>query len=230
MGKWRQKSRRADSVLVVDVGGSSLKLLATGEKKRIKIPSGKEMGPRDMIKQVQEATKHWDYEAISLGCPCAINDGMVVAEPVNLGKGWKGFEFEKAFGMPTQVINDATMQAIGAYAGGSMLFLGFGTGLGTTLIKDGTPIPMEGGHLPYKKGKSFEEYVGKAGLKEMGEEKWLEHVHEVIKILRAAFVVNEVVIGGGNAKLIKKMPPMSRRVNNDAAFEGGFRMWKGEMD
>ena len=213
-------------VLVVDIGGSNIKLLATGEEKRIKIPSDSDLTAKRLVEQVLEATSHWNYDAISVGCPCVVSNNKPAKDPHNLGSGWVGFNFEKAFGLPTKVINDATMQAVGCYNGGTMLFLGFGTGLGTTLIKDRTPIPLEGGHLPYRKERSFEEYVGKAGLERIGLKKWNLHAHKVIEILRHAYNAEDVVLGGGNAELIEELPVNCRRVDNHAAFHGGFRLWQ----
>ncbi len=224
----KQKSQL--KVLVVDIGGSNVKCLATGVKKRVKVPSIKDGSAKQMVAQVKKATADWDYDVVSIGAPCSIIDGVIVKEPHNLGTGWKGFDFEKAFKKPTKLINDATMQAIGAYEGGTMLFLGLGTGLGTTLIKNGTPVPMEGGHLPYRNNRSFEEYIGKAGLARMGNKRWRAHVHKIVAIFSAAFVTNDVVIGGGNAKLLQKLPPGARRVSNKAAFTGGFRLWEPETE
>lgn len=221
-----QSKRSPKRILVIDIGGSNIKLLATGQEERIKIPSDPDLTADQLVKQVQEATAHWQYEAISIGCPCAVIDGKIAKEPHNLGSGWVDFDFEKAFKLPTKVINDATMQALGCYNGGTMLFLGFGTGLGTTLIKDDTLIPLEGGHLPYRNRCSFEQYVGKAGLERLGVKKWQRHVHKVIQILRDALVVKDVVLGGGNAELIEKLPENTRRVDNRAAFKGGFRLWE----
>lgn len=213
-------------ILVIDIGGSNIKLLATGEDKRIKIPSERDLTPERLVEQVLEATRHWKFDVISLGAPCSVDNNRPVKNPRNLGDSWIGFDFEKAFKLPTKVINDATMQAIGCYQGGTMLFLGFGTGLGTTLIKDGTAIPLEGGHLPYQKERSFEEYVGKAGLAKIGLKKWNKHAHNIIEILRHACNATDVVLGGGNAELIKELPENTRRVDNHAAFKGGFRMWE----
>ncbi len=213
-------------ILVVDIGGTNIKLLATGEEKRIKIPSAPDLTPERLVQQVVEATSHWQYDAVSVGCPCVVSDNTPDKEPRNLGLGWIGFDFEKAFGLPTKVINDATMQAVGCYNGGSMLFLGFGTGLGTTLIKDGTPVPLEAGHLPYRKERSFEEYVGKVGFERLGLKKWNHHALKTIEILRSACNAEDVVLGGGQAELIEDLPKNTRRVDNHAAFKGGFRLWE----
>ncbi|WP_156817181.1 ROK family protein [Rubritalea marina] len=219
-------SSNSRPTLVIDIGGSNIKLLATGQEKRIKIPSDPDLHPQQLVDQVKEATHEWTYEVISIGCPCVCDNNSPQLDPVNLGTGWIGFDFEEAFGMPCKVINDAAMQAVGCYQGGTMLFLGFGTGLGTTLIKDYTPVPMEAGHLPYRDGKSFEDFVGKNGFSDMGFDAWQHEALEVVKILRAAFTANEVVLGGGNAKLIEQLPENTRCVDNNAAFTGGFRLWE----
>ncbi|MFC5050586.1 ROK family protein [Rubritalea spongiae] len=215
-------------ILVVDIGGSNIKLIATGVENRIKIPSDPDLTAKRLVKQVREATADWDYDVISLGAPCACKNNRPVKEPHNLGTGWIDFDFEAAFGKPTKVINDATMQAIGCYQGGTMLFLGFGTGLGTTLIKNGTAVPLEAGHLPYRKKQSFEDYVGKDGQAHLGQEKWNKHALRIIKILRHAFNADDVVLGGGNAKVIENITENTRCVTNHAAFDGGFRMWEAD--
>jgi len=214
------------SILVIDIGGTNIKIIASGAEKRKKISSHSKMSPQEMVDEVIEASKEWEYEVISIGCPCAIQDGEILKEPVNLGKGWIGFDFAKAFGKPVKLINDAAMQAYGCYHGGKMLFLGLGTGLGTTLIADNVIIPMEGGHLPYRKDFSFEDYTGKEGYEKLGHEKWLKHTNRIIRILRDATVASDVVIGGGNAKILEPFPEFARRVDNSAAFKGGFRLWE----
>lgn len=223
-------SKNSDrKILVIDVGGSNIKILATGQDSRIKIPSDKDMSAQDMVDKVIEATSDagWEYDVISLGVPCAVINERVRKEPVNLGKGWVNFDFSQAFNCPVKLLNDAAMQAYGSYEGGTMLFLGFGTGLGTTLIVDNKIIPLEGGHLPYEKTKrSLEDYVGKAGRKFLGDEKWLKHSFRIIKSLRHAFNATDLVIGGGNAKDLKPFPDDARQVNNSAAFDGGFRLWE----
>lgn len=222
------QSKTNRKILVIDVGGSNIKMIATGQTERTKIPSEPDMTAQRMVEIVKEATAGWDYDHISLGCPCAVIHGQPVREPVNLGEGWVGFDFEKAFGLPIKVINDAAMQAYGCYRTGNMLFLGLGTGLGTTLIVDGAIVPLEAGHLPYKKKRTFEQYLGKDGYSRLGEKKWLRHVHKVIEIMRDAFMAEDIVIGGGNAKLIENMPEGTRSTDNDAAFTGGFRLWGEE--
>lgn len=223
------KISKKKKVLVIDVGGSNVKIIATGVKKRIKIPSGTEMSAQDMVDKVLTATREagWKYDVISLGVPCVVQNEQIAKEPVNLSDGWLGFDFAKAFGSPVKVINDAAMQAYGCYEGGTMLFLGFGTGLGTTLIANGKIIPLEAGHLPYDKtDKSLEDYVGKAGRARLGDDKWLKHSLKIIASLRHAFCATDLVIGGGNAEDIKPFPKGAREVDNSAAFVGGFRLWE----
>jgi len=220
------KKSAKKKVLVIDIGGTNIKIITTGVNKRVKIPSHREMTPQEIVDAVMEASKEWKYECISVGCPCAIQNGEILKEPVNLGVGWIGFDFAKAFGMPVKLINDAAMQAYGCYRGGKMLFLGLGTGLGTTLIVDDVIIPMEAGHLPYRKNSSLEDYTGKKGLKRLGHEKWQKHTKRIIKILRDATVAQDLVLGGGNAELIEPLPKNTRRVDNAAAFKGGFKLWE----
>ena len=213
-------------ILVVDIGGNNIKAIATGRKTPIKIPSGPDMTPRVMVKRLLEAIKDWEFDAVSLGYPGAVLNGKPVSDPRNLGGGWVGFNFKKAFGRPVKVVNDAAMQALGSYRKGRLLFLGLGTGLGSALIVDGVLEPMELAHLPYKKGRTYEEYVGRAGLRRMGKKKWRRHVEDVIERFRAALNVDDVVLGGGNAKLLKTLPKGVRRGTNANAFVGGFRLWK----
>lgn len=222
-----KKAKR--KVLVIDVGGTNIKIIATGVKERIKIPSEESMTAQEMVDKVNAATEEagWKYDVISLGVPCVVRDGRVVREPVNLGTGWVDFDFAKAFGCPVKVINDAAIQAYGCYEGGTMLFLGFGTGLGTALIADGTIIPLEAGHLPYEKTKkSLEDFVGKKGRERLGDKKWLKHCYRIIEALRHAFCATDLVIGGGNAEDINPFPENARQEDNSAAFKGGFRLWE----
>src|SRR5213080_2695753 len=188
-------------VLVVDVGGTRVKVLATGEKAPREFASGPTLTAEQMVAGVRTAAAGWKYDAVSIGYPGPVLHGRPVAEPHNLGPGWVGFDFRKAFGRPVKIINDAAMQALGSYRGGRMLFLGLGTGLGSALIVDGVLEPMELAHLPYKKGRTYEEYVGKKGLKRMGKKKWRRHVEDVIERFRLALNVDDVVLGGGNTKL-----------------------------
>ena len=212
-------------VLVIDVGGTSLKLLATGQAERTKLPSSPDLTPTAMVKAVREATADWEYDVVSIGYPGPVEGNKVLVEPKNLGDGWVGFDFAKAFGRPVKIVNDAAMQAIGSYQGDEMLFLGLGTGLGSALITHGTLQPLELAHLPYNKGKTYEDYLGKHGLKQRGKKKWREKVFEIVPALCAAFQVDYVVLGGGNAKLLDELPPNTRRGGNELAFEGGFRLW-----
>jgi len=213
-------------VLVIDVGGTHVKLLASGQRVRREFVSGPSLRPADMVKQVKRLTADWTYDAISIGYPGLVVHGRIAAEPVNLGRGWIGFDFQKAFDRPVKIVNDAAMQALGGYAGGRMLFLGLGTGLGSAMIVDGNVVPMELAHLPYKKGRSYEDYVGAKGLKRLGARKWRKHVRTVIAQLRAALEPDDVVIGGGNATKIGRAPDGVRLGDNANAFAGGFRLWQ----
>jgi polyphosphate glucokinase len=213
------------NVLVIDVGGTHVKILVTGEKEHREFVSGPEMTPVDMVAGVQKAAEGWTYEAISMGYPGPVLRGKPVAEPHNLGKGWVGFDFEGAFKKPIKIINDAALQALGSYRGGRMLFLGLGTGLGSALVVDGILEPLELAHLPYKK-RTFEDYVGIRGLKRFGKKKWRRLVTDVVAHLSAAVQADEVVLGGGNVKRLKDLPPNCRAGDNDNAFLGGFRLWE----
>jgi len=213
-------------ILVIDVGGTHVKLLATGRKTVIRIPSGPSLTAKKMVKVVKDATAAWKYDAVSIGYPGPVVHGRPMSEPHNLGKGWVGFNFAKAFGCPVKLINDAAMQAIGSYAGGRMLFLGLGTGLGSAMIVDGIVEPMEIAHLPYKHGRTYEDYLGLAGLKRRGKKKWKSHVMDVIEKFKQVLEPDYVVLGGGNVKLLKKLPPGVRRGDNANAFRGGFRLWE----
>ncbi len=213
-------------ILVIDVGGTSIKLLATGHRTPIRIASGRGLTPKRMVRLVRDAVNGWDYSAVSIGYPGPVKDGTPAKEPKNLGRGWVGFDFHRAFGRPVKVVNDAAMQAIGSYKKGRMLFLGLGTGLGTTLILDGVVAPMELAHLPYKRGRTYEQYVGKAGLERSGKKKWRRHVADVTTRLKAALEVDEVVVGGGNAKFLTRLPRGVRSGSNSLAFLGGYRLWR----
>ena len=213
------------NVLTIDVGGTHVKVLATGHEDKRKFDSGPTLTPRRMVTGVKQLTGDWKYDVVSIAYPGPVLRGRPVSEPHNLGRGWVGFDFEKAFGCPVRVINDAAMQALGDYEDGRMLFLGLGTGLGSTLIVDGVVEPMELGHLPFRKA-TYEDYVGLRGLEKYGKKKWRRYVAEVISLLSAALLPDEVVLGGGNAKLLKKVPPHCRVADNSSAFIGGFRMWE----
>jgi polyphosphate glucokinase len=212
-------------VLVIDVGGTSVKILATGQQEHRSFPSGPKMTPRQMVAGVKKLAAGWAHDVVSIGYPGPVMRGRPVAEPYNLGKGWVGFDLAGAFGSPVKVINDAAMQALGSYEGGKMLFLGLGTGLGTAMIVEGIVEPMELGHLPYKK-HTYEDYVGEAGLERHGKKKWRRHVADVVKRLIAALEPDDTVIGGGNVKNLDKLPPHCREGDNANAFRGGFRLWE----
>jgi polyphosphate glucokinase len=212
-------------VLAIDVGGSHVKMRVFGRRELRQFESGPTLTPRQMVARVHEMTGDWIYDAVSVGYPGVVLHGRVVVEPHNLGKGWVGFDFRKAFGRPTLVLNDAAMQAIGSYEGGRMLSLGLGTGLGSAMIVDGVVAPMELAHLPYKKGRTFEEYVGARGLKRLGNKKWSRTVNEVVTELSSQLEADYVVIGGGNARKLKRLPKNARLGSNDYAFLGGFRVW-----
>ena len=212
-------------LLVVDVGGSHVKILATGESEPTRFPSGPKLTAAKMVAKVRRAAAGWQYDVVTIGYPGPVLHGRIAAEPHNLGTGWVGFDFEAAFDRPTKLINDAAMQAFGGYRGGRMLFLGLGTGLGTAFIVDGVVAPMELGHLPYKKA-TYEDYVGQRGLERFGKKKWTRHVLAVIERLRAALEPDEILIGGGNATKLENLPAGCRLGSNADAFAGGFRLWK----
>jgi polyphosphate glucokinase len=213
-------------ILVIDVGGTHIKLMATGREKPIKLPSGPHMTATKMVRLVRKAVAEWAYDAVSIGYPGPVLHGKPVAEPRHLGGGWVGFDFRRAFGCPVKMINDAAMQALGNYKSGRLLFLGLGTGLGSALIVDGVVEPMELAHLPYKKGRTYEEYVGAAGLKRSGKKKWRRDVAVVIALLKGALQADDVVVGGGNAKLLDTLPSGVRLGTNANAVIGGYRLWK----
>jgi predicted NBD/HSP70 family sugar kinase len=213
-------------ILVIDVGGTNIKVLASGRRTPIKIPSGPRMTPRLMVKQVLEATADWQYDVVSIGYPGPVAKGRPAREPWNLGKGWVRFDFKTAFRRPVRIINDAAMQALGSYEGGCMLFLGLGTGLGSTLIVDKKLIPLELAHLPYIHGKTYEEYLGEAGFRKLGKRTWRRHVGRVVALFLDAFRADYVVLGGGNSKRLDDLPPNARLGTNANAFKGGFRLWR----
>jgi polyphosphate glucokinase len=214
------------NILVIDVGGTHIKILATGETEKREIDSGPSITARQMVTSVKKLAGGWKYDAVSIGYPGPVVHDRPLTEPHNLGKGWMGFDFAAAFRLPVKVMNDAAMQALGSYRGGRMLFLGLGTGLGSTLIVDGAVQPMELAHLPYKKG-TYEDYVGVRGLEGFGKKKWRKHVEDVVERLVAAFEPDDVVLGGGNAKKLEELPRLCRLGDNTNAFKGGFRMWEG---
>src|SRR3954467_2724750 len=210
-------------VLGVDVGGSHVKVLLEGQAERRRFAWGRDFTAQAMVEGVLAAVDGWSFDRVSVGIPTPVRGGKPIAEPVNLGDGWVGFDYEAAFGVPTKVVNDAVMQAIGSYDGGRMLFLGLGTGLGTALIVDGVVEPMELGHLPFRK-KTFEDYVSERALERAGKKKWREAVFDVVERLRAAMEPDYVVLGGGGVKMLDELPPDTRRGGNENAFAGGVRL------
>jgi polyphosphate glucokinase len=217
--------KKSPQILVIDIGGNNVKLFASGAKESRRFPSGPKLTPRQMVQEVKKVTTDWKYQVISIGYPGLVRRGRIVRDPKNLASGWIGFNFVRAFGRPVQIVNDAAMQAIGSYRGGRMLFLGLGTGLGSAFIADGVLEPMELAHLPYRKGRTFEDYVGQRGIDRMGKKKWRKHVLRVVAALKAALEPEYVVLGGGNIKYLKQLPPGASPGKNENAFEGGFRMW-----
>jgi len=214
------------NVLAIDVGGTHVKILATGQRQHTELASGPTLTPKKMIAGVKKLARDWKYDVVAMGYPGPVLHGRPVAEPHNLGRGWVGFNYAKAFRRPVKIVNDAAMQALGSYKGGKMLFLGLGTGLGTTMIVDGIVEPMELAHLPYRKA-TYEDYVGLRGLLKFGKKKWRKHVEDVVTRLAAALEVDDIVLGGGNAMKLEKLPPGCRLGDNANAFLGGFRLWKG---
>src|SRR6516164_6507887 len=219
----------AMNVLVVDVGGTNVKIFATGQSAPRLIPSGPDMTPKEMVAKVRAAAAGWKYDVVSIGYPGYVIRGRPVHEPYNLGGGWVGFDFEAAFGCPVKLMNDAAMQALGSYKGGKMLFLGLGTGLGSAMVVDGIVEPMELAHLPYKRG-TYEDYVGLRGLKKRGKKKWRRDVADVVARLIAALEPDDVVLGGGNVRNLQELPPGCRLGDNANAFLGGFRLWAEPSD
>jgi polyphosphate glucokinase len=212
------------NVLVIDTGGTHVKILATGKTTHREFSSGPTLTAKGMVSAVKKLAGDWEYDKVSIGYPGLVVHGRPVLEPHNLGPGWVGFDFAGAFKRPVKIINDAAMQALGSYKGGKMLFLGLGTGLGSAMIVDGIVVPMELAHLPYRKA-TYEDYVGIRGLKKHGKKRWRQHVVDVVKRLTAALEPGDVVLGGGNVKKLKKLPPGCRASDNANAFIGGFRMW-----
>ena len=224
----KTKAKRTTSkiILAIDVGGSHVKVMTSRERTKRQFVSGPHLSARAMVREIKKITGDLSYDAISIGYPGVVAADRVLKEPWNLGPGWKGFDFGKAFGKPARVVNDALMQALGGYEGGRMLFLGLGTGMGSAMILDGVLEPMELGHLPYRKNKTFEDYVGAGGLKRQGRKRWRVHVADVIERLTAALQPDYVLLGGGNVGKLDKLPPKCRRGANADAFEGGFRLWE----
>ena len=214
-------------VLAIDIGGTHVKILATGQREPRNFESGSKMTPRQMVAGVKKLARGWRYDVVSIGYPGAVIRNQPAAEPHNLAKGWVKFDYPAAFGCPVKIMNDAAMQALGSYKGGKLLFLGLGTGLGSTLVVDGIVVPMELAHLPYRKA-TFEDYVGARALERDGKKKWRKRVHDVVARRAAALLPDDVVLGGGNVHQLKELPPGCRAGGNAAAFVGGFRMWQPE--
>jgi predicted NBD/HSP70 family sugar kinase len=212
-------------ILVIDVGGTNVKFKHSGGDEMRKQPSGPTLTPQQLVDLVHQHTADWTFDHVSIGFPSPVVHGKIIREPVNLGPGWVDFNFS-GLGKPYKLINDAAMQALGSYEGGRMLFLGLGTGLGTTLILDGMVAPLEIGHLPYRKERSYEEYMGEAGLTRLGKRKWQSHVFDVVGRFKNAFVVDYIVLGGGNVRKLDELPPGARRGDNANAFLGGVRLWE----
>jgi polyphosphate glucokinase len=213
------------NVLVIDIGGTNIKILAAGQKEPRKFPSGPTLSPRQMVDGVKELAANWQYDVVSIGYPGVVVKDRILTEPHNLARGWVGFNFKAAFRCPVKILNDAAMQALGSYKKGQMLFLGFGTGLGSAMVVEGVVVPMELGHLSYLNG-TYEDYVGLRGLKRLGTKKCRDHVTLNVNRLISALCVDDVVLGGGNAEKLKELPPGCRRGANAYAFIGGFRMWE----
>jgi polyphosphate glucokinase len=214
------------NVLVIDVGGTNVKVASTDKRVPIKIASGLTMTAAQMAQQVLAATEGWKYDCVSIGYPGPVIHDHPLAEPHNLAAGWIDFSYQKAFGKPVRFINDAAMQALGGYKGGRMLFLGTGTGLGSAMIFDGVVIPLELAHLPYRRARTYEEYIGAAGLQLLGKKRWRKAVLDIVNRLQAALICEYVLLGGGNAKLMKDLPPHVILGANANAIEGGIRLWQ----
>jgi hypothetical protein len=227
--KRSRPGKKSRSILVIDVGGTHVKLLATGQKERREIPSGRHLTAARMVREVKNLVKDWKYDVVTIGYPGPVVHGKPLRDPFNLGPGWMKFNYSKAFGRPVRIINDAAMQALGSYKSsykkGRMLFLGLGTGLGSAMIANGVLQPMELAHLPYKKG-TYEDYLGLRGLEHLGKKKWRREVAKVVKLLREALEANQVVLGGGNACRMKELPSNTKLGDNSNAFLGGFRVWE----
>jgi polyphosphate glucokinase len=216
-------------VLVVDVGGSHVKAQASGRRTMVKVDSGPDLTPRQMVERLLDVTEGWRYDVVSIGYPGPVVRGRIAREPYNLGRGWTRFDFERAFGRPVRLINDAAMQAIGSYQGKRMLFLGLGTGLGTTLIRDRVVIPLEIAHLPYEDDQTYEDVVGDAGLQRIGVRRWRKHVANIVELMMNAVVADYTVLGGGNVRLLPTLPPRTRRGANANALRGGLRLWQDDF-
>jgi polyphosphate glucokinase len=216
-------------VLAIDVGGSNVKIKTSAGSERRKAKSGPDMTAAEMVEKVKALCDGLDFDVVSIGYPGPVVHDHIVAEPANLGKGWVAFDFATAFGKPMKIVNDALMQAVGSYEGGRMLFLGLGTGLGAAMIVENVAQPMELAHLPYRKGRTFEDYLGREGLEKRGKKKWRDSVVDVVERMTAALEPDYIVIGGGNVDLLGELPPKCRRGDNANAFAGGFRLWRGDI-
>jgi polyphosphate glucokinase len=214
-------------ILVIDVGGTNIKFKHSGSEEVRKHPSGPALTPQQLVDLVHNNTAEWNYDHVSIGFPSPVIHGKIIKEPVNLGPGWVDFDFS-GLKKPYKIINDAAMQALGSYEGGRMLFLGLGTGLGATLILDGMVGPLEIAHLPYRKGRSYEDYLGEAGMKRVGKRKWQGYVFDVVERFKNAFVVDYIVLGGGNVRKLEELPPGARMGDNANAFLGGVRLWEDQ--
>jgi len=219
--------RRPSRILVLDVGGTHVKVAFSDLSTEWEIPSGPKFTPRQMVRALARVIRGEKYDAVAIGYPGPVKRGEIARDPAHLGPGWVGFDFREAFGHPVRIVNDAAMQALGDYRRGNLLFLGLGTGLGSAMVVNGTLQPMELAHLPYKKGRTFEEYVGRDALERFGKKKWEKEVRKVVEMLVAALEPDEVVLGGGNAVKIGKLLPGVRRGDNRAAIVGGVRLWGG---
>ncbi len=214
-------------ILVIDVGGSNVKMMISQEEKRRKFPSGPKLGPREAVEEIKQMTGDWEFEAISIGFPAPVREGKIVHDPKHLGKDWAGFDFAKALGKPVRIINDAALQALGSYhTGGRMLFLGLGTGLGSALVWQDHLLPLELGDLPYVDGEVIEHVLGEVGLKELGRKEWQRETSRAIRLLKQAFIADYVTLGGGNAKLIEKLPEGVELGHNRNVYPGGVRLWE----
>jgi polyphosphate glucokinase len=212
-------------ILVIDVGGTNVKVGTANRRQLLKIPSGPTMTAAHMAAAVRTAVAGWKYDAVSIGYPGPVTRGQPALEPHNLSGGWVRFNYEKAFGAPVKIVNDGAMQALGAYKGGCMLFLGLGTGLGSALVVEGVLVPLELAHLPYRCGRSYEDYVGARGLARLGRKKWTRHVHAVVALLSGGLRADDVVLGGGQTRKLKTLPPRVRVIGNQWAIRGGIRLW-----
>ncbi|MFZ4698117.1 MAG: ROK family protein [Phycisphaerales bacterium] len=214
------------STLAIDIGGTHVKIRIPSEMEKREFESGPTLTPKQMVDGVKKLSTGWKFDSITIGLPAPIRNNKPVKNPANLGPGWMDFDYDADFGVPVKIINDAAMQAVGSYKAGRMLFLGLGTGLGSCLIVDHSIVPLELAHMPYRKGKTFEDFVGLRGLKKLGKKRWRKQVSDVCDILYAALLPDEIVIGGGNVKNLKELPDHCRAGDNANAFEGGFRLWQ----